>query len=149
MAYNNGYPINYPQYYGQYQQPQLQGTQMSLPQQMQQPQIQNGGFVSVRNEEEARNYPVGLGTSVTFITDNRQHVYSKTMGFSQLDRPIFDKYRLVKEETESESTPDDNIITYAEKSQIEALQAQINDITAEIEELRKKQSPKKKEAEEK
>lgn len=146
MAYNNGYPINYPQYYGQYQQPQMQAYTQPQPQT---PQIQNGGFVSVRNEEEARNYPVGLGTSVTFITDNRQHVYSKTMGFSQLDRPIFDKYRLVKEETEPESTPDDNVITYAEKSQIEALQAQINDITAELEELRKKQTPKKKEAEEK
>lgn len=148
MAYNNGYPINYPQYYGQYQQPQMQAYTQPQPQ-PQTPQIQNGGFVSVRNEEEARNYPVGLGTSVTFITDNRQHVYSKTMGFSQLDRPIFDKYRLVKEETEPETTPDDNVITYAEKSQIEALQAQINDITAELEELRKKQSPKKKEAEEK
>lgn len=146
MAYNNGYPINYPQYYGQYQQPQMQAYTQPQPQT---PQIQNGGFVSVRNEEDARNYPVGLGTSVTFITDNRQHVYSKTMGFSQLDRPIFDKYRLVKEETEPESTSDDNVITYAEKSQIEALQAQINDITAELEELRKKQSPKKKEAEEK
>ena len=148
MAYNNGYPINYPQYYGQYQQPQMQAYTQPQPQ-PQTPQIQNGGFVSVRNEEEARNYPVGLGTSVTFITENRQHVYSKTMGFSQLDRPIFDKYRLVKEETEPENTPDDNVITYAEKSQIEALQAQINDITAELEELRKKQSPKKKEAEEK
>ena len=96
------YPY-YPQYYQQpnYQIPQ--NIQPSAPQQIQQPQIQNGGFVSVRSESEARNYPVAIGNSVTFKDETEPYVYTKTMGFSQLDRPIFEKYKLVKEEVEDES----------------------------------------------
>ena len=61
-------------------------------------QIQNGGFICVPNEEEARKYPVAPGNSVTFKNENAPYVYTKTMGFSQLDRPLFEKFRLVKEE---------------------------------------------------
>lgn len=76
--------MNYPFYY---QQPQ---------------QIQNGGLVSVRNITEARNYPVAAGNSVTFKDENSPYIYTKTMGFSQLDRPIFEVFRLVKEDLASE-----------------------------------------------
>lgn len=31
------------------------------------------------------------------------YVYTKTMGFSQLDRPIFEKYKLIKEEIPDET----------------------------------------------
>ena len=61
-------------------------------------QIQNGGFISVASEEDARRYPVAPGNSVTFKNENAPYVYTKTMGFSQLDRPLFEKFRLVKEE---------------------------------------------------
>ena len=82
-------------YYPQYYQPQ----QMQMPQQQAQAQqTQTSGFVSVRSEAEARNYPVAYGNSVTFKDENAPYIYTKTMGFSQLDRPIFDKYKLVKEE---------------------------------------------------
>ena len=84
-------------YYPQYFQPQQMPMQM---QQQQQQASQASGFVSVRSEEEARNYPVAYGNSVTFKDENAPYIYTKTMGFSQLDRPIFDKYKLVKEETE-------------------------------------------------
>lgn len=91
MAYNNGYPINY-----QYYQPNYQFQQQ--PQMQQNMQIQNSGFVSVPSEEVARNYPVAHGNSVTFKDENAPYVYTKTMGFSQLDRPIFEKYKLVRED---------------------------------------------------
>lgn len=61
-------------------------------------QIQNGGFIAVPSEEDARKYPVAPGNSVTFKNENAPYVYTKTMGFSQLDRPLFEKFRLVKEE---------------------------------------------------
>ena len=68
-------------------------------QQVQQPmQIQNGGFVSIRSEMEARSYPVAYGTSVTFKDETGPYIYVKTMGFSQLESPRFEKYRLTKEE---------------------------------------------------
>ena len=78
------YPYN-----GQYQQYQ---------QQPQQQPTQNGGFISVRSIEEAFSWPVAPGNSIMFKDENSPYVYTKTRGFSQLDQPIFEKYRLVKEE---------------------------------------------------
>ena len=69
-------------------------------------QNQNNGFVSVRNEMEARNYPVAYGNSVTFKDETAPYVYTKTMGFSQLDPPVFEKYKLVKEEAEAPKSED-------------------------------------------
>lgn len=97
MAYN------YPNYVNPYMYQQQPPYQMPMQQQQQVPQIQNGGFVSVRNEAEARSYPVAPGNSITFKDETSPYVYTKTMGFSQLDRPIFEKYKLVKEE-DSEDT---------------------------------------------
>ena len=54
-------------------------------------QVQNGGFVTVRSEAEARAYPVAPGTSVTFKNESAPYCYTKTMGFSQFDKPIFEK----------------------------------------------------------
>lgn len=81
MAYNM-----YTQYpYQQFQQPQPQ-------------QIQNTGFVSVRSMEEAYNWPLAPGNSITFKHESQPFVYTKTKGFSPLDQPIFETYRLVKVE---------------------------------------------------
>jgi hypothetical protein len=87
----------YPQTYPQFQQSQIPIPQPQVPQV---PQIQTG-FMSVRSEQEARNYAVAPGNSVMFKDENSPYVYTKTMGFSQLDRPQFEKYRLVKEEVDN------------------------------------------------
>ena len=100
MAYNNFYSPYQNAYnpYQQYQPNFQQQMQNQSNYQQSQQQIQNGGFVSVHNENEARNYPIAPGNSVTFKDENAPYVYTKTQGFSQLDRPVFEKYRLVKEE---------------------------------------------------
>lgn len=141
--YNNGYPMNY-QYFpsiGQYQQ---------QPQNQQIQQIQNGGLVSVLSEADARNYPVALGNSVTFKDEKLPYVYVKTMGFSQLDRPVFEKFRLVKEDaveaqisgSEGEA---DKILDYALKSdlepfygELEAYKDSLGELESEIDELKAK-----------
>lgn len=119
MAYNQFFPASYQQYqqyqqnipYQQFQQVYPQQYQPGIPGQQipansQQPQqIQNGGFVSVRNIEEAFNWPVAPGNSITFKDENSPYVYTKTKGFSQLDQPIFEKYRLVKEEDAVQNRP--------------------------------------------
>ena len=126
----------YPQPY--YYQPQsfYQPSQTQFPiQQLQNNSmvIQDAGFVSVRNEMEARNYPVGYGKSITFKDENAPYVYTKTMGFSQLETPRFEKYKLVKEEPETaqkEQFPSsqDKLPVYAEKSEIEAIWSEIEAI---------------------
>ena len=131
MAYNQFYPQTYQPYtgfnpYQQYQQNFQQPQQQSG-------QIQNSGFVSVRNVEEAYNYPVAPGNSITFKDENAPYVYTKTKGFSQLDQPVFEKYRLVKEEEmppESHQKPE-NAPDYDE--QIKLLWDEVNAIKSRIE----------------
>lgn len=98
------------------QQPMMQNQPVQTPQMPQgqtmqgQPvqQIQNGGFITVRSEAEARNYPVAPGTSVTFKHETAPYCYTKTMGFNQFEAPRFEKFRLVKEEeTDQQQTPED------------------------------------------
>ena len=132
MAFYNPYQQNY---YPTYQQ---QATQ--------QPQIQNGGFVSAPNEVFARNYAVAHGTSVTFKDETLPYIYTKTMGFSQMEQPIFEKYRLVKEEISetSEVPAKDNdklldSISYL-KDEIKALWGEIEGLKNEP----KKTTPKRK-----
>ena len=112
-AYNNYNPYN-PQPYPVYQQTM---------------QIQNGGLVSVRNIDEARNYPVAPGTSVTFKDESSSYIYTKTQGFSQLDRPIFEKYRLVKEEDVTQQTVAPE---YALKTDLEAIRQEISEIRSSL-----------------
>lgn len=121
MAYN------FPNYY----QPMQYPTQMNVGP-TQPMQIQNSGFVSVRSEQEARNYPVAYGNSVTFKDETAPYVYTKTMGFSQLDRPVFEKYKLVKEE--SAETPIKELS--GGNPMIDALKDQITEIWAEIDALK-------------
>lgn len=145
MAYNNGYPINYPQFYPQnqnYQNQTYQQNPQSFPQNQ---QIQNGGFIPVPSEDVARNYPVAPGNSVTFKNENAPYVYTKTMGFSQLDRPIFEKYKLVREEdapnaNNSAQTAPQNDETYNKaiddvKGQIKAIYEDIDDIKKRLEKV--------------
>lgn len=58
----------------------------------------NNNFVIVKSEQEVLNYPVACGNSVNFKIENAPYLYTKTMGFSQFDRPVIEKYRLLKEE---------------------------------------------------
>lgn len=75
---------------------QLQNMQQA--QQNQQPQIQTNGIITVRSIEEARSYPVAPGNSLTFKHESAPYIYTKTLGFSQLDQPIFEVFRLEKEQ---------------------------------------------------
>ena len=113
--FNNYYPQNQ----------QLQNTQQFLPQT--QPQMQSP-FVMVRSEAEARNYPVGFGNVVSFKDENSPYIYTKTMGFSQSDKPVFDKYR--KEEVETVEEP-------KKECHCDGLKEQISDLKSQIESMRK------------
>ena len=147
MPYNNFYQ-NYPfmqgmPYMQNYQQPMQQAQQMQQP-----AQIQDGGVVCVKDETAARNYPIAPGVSMTLIDEPRQHLFIKTMGFNQLEKPIFKKFQLIPESENngdlsggiSETVKDTNEDL---KPQIELLQSEIEGIKAEIEKL-KAEKPKKK-----
>lgn len=122
-----------PNYYNPYL------SQNTYPNQSSQTQIQNSGFLPVPDEAFARNYPVAYGNSVMFKDENAPYIYTKTMGFSQMDVPKFEKYRLVKEEpSERPNLPQNGledikaIISSIDKinEQIEALWSEIEAIKA-------------------
>lgn len=60
-------------------------------------------FVNVRSEAEARNFPVGFGNVVCFKDESAPYIYTKAMGFSQSDKPVFEKYRREDNETKPET----------------------------------------------
>lgn len=133
-TYNNYYPYN-PYYSQPYQTTNLQ-NQQSVQQQPQ--QIHNGGYVSVRSEDEARMYPVAPGNSVTFINELAPFIYKKTMGFSQFDKPIFEVFEVIPKKPPTSEDTDKAVkkdITYAEKSEIEALRGTIEALKGDIDTL--------------
>ena len=132
MAYNN-YFGGYPASYQQYQAPNYQIA--AQPQPM---QIQNGGFVSVRSAQEAFNYPVALGNSVTFKDETAPFIYVKTRGFSQLEEPVFEQFQLVKVDNSQKATePTQTTNTeYALKSDISALKEEIDLLKKKVSEFK-------------
>lgn len=113
-------PMVYQQQYPQ----QIQQQQIQQPQQQMQPQMQSGGFVSVRTEQEARNYPVAPGNVMTFKIEGQPYVCEKAQGFSQLEGPVFRKYKLVEE------------IPQTEEQQIQIVEPNTDDIWLELKSLR-------------
>lgn len=145
---------NYGQYMGynpmlNYYQQQLQNLQAQQMQNMQTQQtIQDGGIVQVKDETAARNYPTAPGVSMTLIDESRQHLFVKTMGFNQLEKPTFKKFLLIPEDEQNgdlSGVSNGGIDNTNEdlKPQIEGLQCEIEGIKAEIEKL-KAEKPKKK-----
>lgn len=138
------YPMNYPQpVYPQY--PQQMYSQQTAPQYMPQqqsvPQIQNGGFISARSIEEARNYPVAPGNFVTFKIDNQPFVCEKSQSFSQLESPQFKVYRLVEEvyaqpiqepRTEIQATNVQDVTGYIKEDDIKPFRDDLEVIKQEI-----------------
>ena len=119
------YSYTSPQYYPQIPQ-QLQNMYGTGQQQPAPQQIRSGGIVSVANEDEARRYPVAPGYTVTMRDENGPYLYEKTMGYSQLDQPIFRKARIVFEDDatpaqEKKEEPAEPPKIYAELKQLEAL----------------------------
>lgn len=108
-------------------------------QQMQQTAIQQSGFVLVQSEQEARAYPVAPGNSITFKDESQPYCYVKTMGFNQLDRPTFERYRLVKEDIPPVQESSQSGDEYALKADMEALREEIDALKEKI----KAQSEKK------
>lgn len=155
------YPASYPIYQNPYQQMQ-QAIMPSIPQSLQQqqttpqtisqtiPQIntqqpiqatmQNGGFAFVKNEQEARDYPVAPGNYMTFKDEHAPYMYEKSKSFSQLEEPTFEKYRLIREDSGSQPSQEAHTAVNEPKpdgSAIEALRADYAAMSGELDELKK------------
>lgn len=135
------------------QQAQAAQAQQQQAQQMQQPTIQQSGLVLIPSEQDARNYPVAPGNSITFKDENAPYCYVKTMSFNQLDRPTFERYRLVKEDspvtaqnapTSADSADGSKDTAYALKSDLTAIRSEIDAIKEKLKAQAEKKPAKKK-----
>ena len=128
--------VTYPQY-PFYQQPmpvyQAMSPQQPV-QQIQQAQVSGsaGNIVHVQSEDEMRSYPVAPGNTIIFKNDNAPYIYTKTMDSSQLGQPIFEKFRLVKEDEVQEEVikqPDIKADIVSLKSDIEFIKKKLTEIS--------------------
>jgi hypothetical protein len=124
MAYNNGFPMNYQQFLPQYQTqpqaaqiPQLQGTQMSLPN----PQ---NGIIWVQGEAGAKSYLVAPNNTVQLWDSENQVIYLKSADASGMPSMKILDYTI--RETGGQSTPAvaqapsmDNYVTRDELAEFE------------------------------
>lgn len=99
-------------------------------------QAQVNSLITVPSEAAARNYPVAYGHSVILKDETAPYIYSKTMGFSQLDKPVFEKYKLIKEETTEVAPAVNN--EFDMKFRFDEIDRQMKTMWAEIESLRGK-----------
>lgn len=141
--YGNPYfPVGYNPYQQGYQQFQQNMAQTQQPQVA--AQTQNSGFVRVQNETQAREYPVALGDSVTFINENAPYCYTKSMGLSQLESPVFKRFRLVEEDMQNtqsniQQSQIENIdlSQYISKNEFETLKISFETLKNEFENMKK------------
>lgn len=140
--------MNYPNYYypTQYVQPvyqpqiPMQSQQASQAQNPQAKQVQNTGFIMVRSEEEAYNYPVAPGNCVSFKVENEPIVIEKSMSYSQLETPRIDRYRLVREDiVEPPAIIDSMEVSHTASDELKTeLMDELQTIRHEIEGIKKK-----------
>lgn len=138
MAYFNPYQQNFaPNYYQPtYQQPAAQPTQM-----------QNGGFMLAPSEDFVAGYAVAPGNCVTFKIEGKPLVLEKSKGFSQLEEPKIERYRLIKEESEPVEAPEKVEVDNSMIDDIHHLEGEIKALWGEVKELKnepKKFTPKRK-----
>lgn len=151
MAYNPYYPATYQQQYGSgglYNPYQGYAGQINAQQPTAvQGQTQSISFIPVRSAEEAYNWPIAPGNSLTFKDESAPYIYTKTKGFSQLEQPIFEKFRLVKEDgamAQPENSIEQNkdaADNYDVQEQIQSLWDEIDSLKSKLDAL--KQKPKK------
>lgn len=135
--------------YPMFPQPQMpQYNQFQQPQQ--QPQQNQSGIVHVQTEDEWRNYPVAPGNTIIFKNDNAPYIYTKTMDSSQLGQPIFEKFRLVKEEDKEVIIDSPKVIDSKYEEDMKAIKSDIKYIRDRLSNIEKqKRQPQEKGGEQK
>lgn len=124
----NPYPVQYPQVMGQMQ--------------MQQAQPQSSSFIHVQSETQAREWAVAPNTSITFIDDTKPYCYTKSMGASLLEPPIFKRFKLVEEDISDNTTNQSTTTTqqldlseYLTKAEFAEYKSVIEDMQKIVKEL--------------
>lgn len=117
MAFNNGFPMTYPQMYSQpYQPPQNQG---------------NNAMIWVQGESGAKSYLTAPNTTVVLFDSESQTIYLKSADATGLPSMRILDYT-IRDQKPQNGVFDKPVESYATKSEIDALRAEIEEIQARI-----------------
>lgn len=137
MAYNNGFPINYPYY------AQNSNLTPNFAQNVQNQQFnaQNNGIIWVQGEAGAKSYLIAPNTTIPLWDAENQVIYLKSADNSGMPNIKILDYTIRDTRTAQNSpldTPTDKTIDYATKSEIDALKREIEALQRKIERRTKK-----------
>ena len=99
-------------------------------------------FINVPSEDVARRWDIAPNTTGKFIDENKGYIYTKSVGASILEPPVFEKYRVVKETEEpnesepQNSQPEPDLSEYMTKSEFETYKAIIDEMQEVVKELK-------------
>lgn len=131
MAYNNGFPVTYQQYY-----PQYQPIQPVLPQNnVQNAQNQQSNRIWVQGEAGARSYLVAPNNTVELWDSEASVIYLKSADVSGMPSIKILDYTI--RDTGKEPSPVKNEV-YATKEQVDSMNEQIESLKKKIEKLTKR-----------
>lgn len=109
MAYNNGYPMNYQQYYPQYQ-------------------TQSGGIIWVQGEAGAKSYMVAPNNTVQLWDSESQTIYLKSADASGMPSMRILDYTIRDQAQRQNPVAGTD---YATKAELEALRKEIEALKTE------------------
>lgn len=91
---------------------------------MNQPQTRQYLYYFVKDKGEAFNWAIAPGNLLVFKDQDNIHFYTKSLGYSPYDRPVFETYT---KEVQTQDYPSSDVIQDLREAMSE-LQRQISDI---------------------
>lgn len=116
MAYNNGFPMNYQQYFPQYQMPQ--------------PQTQNSSIIWVQGEQAARSYLIQPNSTIALWDSDAQKIYLKSADASGMPSIKTLEYTILDGQPPQKAVPS---VEYATKEEVEKMRERLDHLYNELE----------------
>lgn len=116
MAYNNGFPMNYQQYFPQYQMPQ--------------PQTQSSSIIWVQGEQAARSYLIQPNSTIALWDSDAQKIYLKSADASGMPSIKTLEYTILDGQPQQKAVPS---VEYATKEEVEKMRERLDHLYNELE----------------
>lgn len=104
------------------------------------PQQQQSSVIHVQSEAQAREWSVTPGASIMFIDDTAPYCYTKSLGFSQFEPPVFKRFRITEESAQAapqaaSEVVQDNLPDYITKAEFEPFKTLLDELAEKVKEL--------------
>lgn len=103
-------------------------------------QIVYGGMIPVSSIEEVLKYPVEPGVCIHFKDTTEDYIYTKTQGFSQMEKPTYEAYHTERTDFESLLPVNKKLANYATVEQMGDLTNVISQLAKEVASLKNNRS---------